>query len=77
MTLIDQIVRNRVFSCRYWKEECFGLTAVTLVDKAINLDCVGTENNLYFQEQLILELGNLHHFFVYSLNYYKSTQKKK
>lgn len=42
MTLIDQIVRNKVFNCRYWKEECFGLTAVTLVDKAVSLECVGT-----------------------------------
>ncbi|CAD8047108.1 unnamed protein product [Paramecium primaurelia] len=41
MTLIDQIIRNKVFNCRYWKEDCFGLTAVTLVDKACKLDCVG------------------------------------
>ncbi|CAD8047279.1 unnamed protein product [Paramecium sonneborni] len=41
MTLIDQIIRNKVFNSRYWKEDCFGLTAVTLVDKACKLDCVG------------------------------------
>ena len=47
MTLIDQIIRNKVFNSRYWKEDCFGLTAVTLVDKACKLDCVGRFINLY------------------------------
>jgi hypothetical protein len=41
MTLIDQIIRNKVFNSRYWKEDCFGLTAVSLVDKATKLDSVG------------------------------------
>jgi pre-mRNA-splicing factor 38A len=39
--LIDHIVRNKIFSCRYWKEECFGLTAESFVDKAIELEYVG------------------------------------
>lgn len=45
MTLIDQIIRNKVFNSRYWKEDCFGLTAVSLVDKATKLDSVG---NIFF-----------------------------
>lgn len=43
MALIDHITRTRVFNNKYWKEECFGLTAVTLVDKAIKLDSIGMQ----------------------------------
>ena len=41
MMIIDKIVRNNIFNSRYWKEECFGLTAESLVDKAIELNYVG------------------------------------
>ena len=41
LMMIDRIVRNKIFSCRYWKEECFGLTAESLVDKAIELEYIG------------------------------------
>jgi pre-mRNA-splicing factor 38A len=41
MMLIDKIVRTKIFNCRFWKEECFGLTAESLVDKAIQLQYVG------------------------------------
>ncbi|EER05358.1 conserved hypothetical protein [Perkinsus marinus ATCC 50983] len=40
--LISQIVRDRVYSLRYWKEECFGLNAETILDKAAELKYVGT-----------------------------------
>lgn len=39
--LIDQILRNRIYEAKYYKEECFGLTAETVVDKAMELDAVG------------------------------------
>jgi pre-mRNA-splicing factor 38A len=35
--LIEKIVRNRILSNTYWKEQCHGLTAETLVDRAIEL----------------------------------------
>lgn len=35
--LIEKIVRNRIYQTRYFNEECFGLDAATLVDKAIEL----------------------------------------
>jgi pre-mRNA-splicing factor 38A len=41
LQLIDRIVRDRIFANRYWKEECFGLNAETLVDKAIELNHIG------------------------------------
>ena len=40
--LIEKIIRNRIYDCRYWKEDCFGLTAELLVDKAMALDHVGS-----------------------------------
>jgi len=39
--LIEQIVRTRIYQYSYFKEHCFGLTAETLVDKAIELDSYG------------------------------------
>ena len=39
--LIEKIVRTRVYAARYWKEHCFGLTAETLIDKALRLDYLG------------------------------------
>ena len=40
--LIEKIIRNRIYDCRYWKEDCFGLTAELLVDKAMILDHIGS-----------------------------------
>jgi len=39
--LIEKIIRSRIYECRYWKEECFALTAELLVDKALELKYVG------------------------------------
>ena len=39
--LIDAIVRSRIYDSAYWKEQCFGLNAETLVDKAIELVYIG------------------------------------
>ncbi|SAM05936.1 hypothetical protein [Absidia glauca] len=41
--LIEKIIRERVYDSMYWKEECFGLTAVTLMDKAVELNAIGGE----------------------------------
>lgn len=38
---VEKILRLRIYEARYWKEECFALTAETLVDKAMELDHVG------------------------------------
>jgi len=46
--LIEKIVRLRIYESRYWKEQCFGLTAELLVDKAVTLQYFGgvcSENN--------------------------------
>jgi pre-mRNA-splicing factor 38A len=41
--LIEKITRLKVYNCIYWKEQCFGLTAETIIDKAIALKyCGGT-----------------------------------
>ncbi|KAL8129995.1 hypothetical protein V2J09_019150 [Rumex salicifolius] len=39
--LVEKIVRAKIYQNTYWKEQCFGLTAETLVDKAMELDHVG------------------------------------
>ena len=43
--LIEEAVRNRIINSYYWKEQCFGLNAATLCEKAANLDCVGGTYN--------------------------------
>lgn len=39
--LIEKIIRSRIYESRYWKEECFALTAELLVDKAMELKYIG------------------------------------
>ncbi|XP_060595748.1 pre-mRNA-splicing factor 38A-like [Ruditapes philippinarum] len=39
--LIEKIIRTRIYECRYWKEDCFALSAELLVDKAMGLKYVG------------------------------------
>jgi len=39
--LIEKIIRSRIYDSRYWKEECFALSAELLVDKAMELKYVG------------------------------------
>ncbi|XP_014232095.1 pre-mRNA-splicing factor 38A-like [Trichogramma pretiosum] len=39
--LVEKIVQSRILNCTFWKEECFGLTAALLVDKAIKLRFIG------------------------------------
>ncbi|XP_022756188.1 pre-mRNA-splicing factor 38 isoform X2 [Durio zibethinus] len=39
--LVEKIVRSKIYQNTYWKEQCFGLTAETLVDKAMELDHIG------------------------------------
>uniref|UniRef100_A0A672HPG9 Pre-mRNA-splicing factor 38B n=1 Tax=Salarias fasciatus TaxID=181472 RepID=A0A672HPG9_SALFA len=40
-TVKDKIIRTRIYESKYWKEECFGLTAELVVDKAMDLRFVG------------------------------------
>ncbi|KAF0989536.1 hypothetical protein HZS_6149 [Henneguya salminicola] len=39
--LIEKIIRSRIYESRYWKEECFSLTAELLVDKILQLKYIG------------------------------------
>jgi pre-mRNA-splicing factor 38A len=39
--LMEYITRQKIYDCRYWKEECFGLTAVNVLEKACTLKCIG------------------------------------
>ncbi|GER44954.1 pre-mRNA-splicing factor 38A, partial [Striga asiatica] len=39
--LVEKILRTKIYQHTYWKEQCFGLTAETLVDKAMEIDHLG------------------------------------
>jgi pre-mRNA-splicing factor 38A len=39
--LVEKILRQKIYNSLYWKEHCFGLTAETLVDKAVGLSAYG------------------------------------
>ncbi|OJJ83062.1 PRP38 family protein [Aspergillus glaucus CBS 516.65] len=40
-TLFEKAVRDRITDSYYWKEQCFGLNAATLCDRAIELSSIG------------------------------------
>uniref|UniRef100_F1L9R6 Pre-mRNA-splicing factor 38 n=1 Tax=Ascaris suum TaxID=6253 RepID=F1L9R6_ASCSU len=39
--LVEKIIRTRIYDSKYWKEECFALTAELVVDRGIELRYVG------------------------------------
>ncbi|KAJ8969117.1 hypothetical protein NQ317_003995 [Molorchus minor] len=39
--LVEKIIRSRIYDSKYWKEECFALTAELVVDKAMELRYIG------------------------------------
>jgi pre-mRNA-splicing factor 38A len=39
--LIEYITRQKIYDSRYWKEECFGLNAVDILEKAVKLTTLG------------------------------------
>ena len=40
-TLIETAVRDRITDSLYWKEQCFGLNAATLLDRAVEITYIG------------------------------------
>lgn len=40
-TLFEKAVRDRITESYYWKEQCFGLNAATLCDRAVELGSIG------------------------------------
>ncbi|KAI8973830.1 PRP38 family-domain-containing protein [Mycotypha africana] len=41
MHLIEKIIRERIQGSLYWKEKCYGLSAATLMDRAVELEYIG------------------------------------
>ena len=39
--LIEKILRSKIYNHAFWKEHCFGLTAESLVDKAMEIEAIG------------------------------------
>lgn len=40
--LVEKILREKIYDSLYWKEECFGLNAESILDKAVELVAIGT-----------------------------------
>lgn len=40
-TLFEKAVRDRITDSYYWKEQCFGLNAATICDRAVELTSIG------------------------------------
>ena len=39
---MEYITRQRLYDCRFWKEECFGLTVTDVLEKAVKqVKCLG------------------------------------
>lgn len=41
LKLFEKAVRDRIIDSYYWKQDCFGLNAATLLDRAVDLTCIG------------------------------------
>ncbi|THY29458.1 PRP38-domain-containing protein [Aureobasidium pullulans] len=41
LLLFEKAVRDRIIDSYYWKEQCFGLNAATLCDRAVELSFIG------------------------------------
>jgi len=41
LLLVEKIIRDRILDSLYWKEQCFGLNAATLLDRATELTYIG------------------------------------
>lgn len=39
--LIEKVIRSRIWDSNYWKEHCFALNAVSIIDRAASLKYVG------------------------------------
>lgn len=39
--LVEKITRERIYASLYWKEKCFGLTAESILDRALELNSAG------------------------------------
>ena len=40
-SLMEYMTRQKIYDSRYWKEECFGLNAIGVLEKATQLRCIG------------------------------------
>ena len=45
ISLVEPIIRHRVFNCYYWKDKCFGLTSETIIDKVLEIKYIGGMNH--------------------------------
>ena len=41
ISVLETIVRNKIYNCTYWKEKCFSMTTESLIDNALELTYIG------------------------------------
>ena len=41
LKLVEKVTRDRIMDSYYWKEQCFGLNAATILDRAVELTFIG------------------------------------
>ena len=41
LNVLEQITRNKVYNCTYWKEKCFALNSESIIDNALELKYIG------------------------------------
>lgn len=57
--LMEYITRQKIYDSRYWKEECFGLTLVDVLERAVETtECIGSLPTKFLS--LTLKLLQLH-----------------
>lgn len=39
--LVEKITRERIFDSLYWKQYCFNINAATILDRAVEIECIG------------------------------------
>ncbi|KAL3900216.1 MAG: hypothetical protein SGCHY_001493 [Lobulomycetales sp.] len=77
--LIEKIIRTRIYQSLYWKESCFGLSAESILDKAVQLSSIGGQ---YANQKptnflcLLLKLLQIQPDFEIALFYVQQTEFK-
>ena len=43
---LETIIRNKIYTCFFWKEKCFELTNETIIDAAVKIQYIRGNNKL-------------------------------
>ncbi len=57
--LVEKVIRSRIYDNQYWKEQCFALTAESIIDKAVALQYIGGTHGAQIPSQFLCLLLKL------------------